>query len=184
MSASISAEEESAPFPAGGVTRPIGQRFPSSGPPEAPELFVTAQRLEGLRARRDGLRRQIADARRATGDQVAEAALGVDQEIEYLSQSYPIRVQHSFHWDPEISPLTPPFWAYGLWHDTDNTFVRLLAPNPLFRDEEFDIEIEPVQMDQFLYRLPGIIDHGSVSVGSSRGYVRAFWHRREEVERR
>ena len=179
-----------------GSSSPAAQRFPVAQPlglpplfsPEsresvsAPDLFVSSGDLAALRVRRDGLRRQIADVRRSTGDQVAEAALGIDRDLEYLRMTYPSRVQMSFYWNPELPPLAPPFWVYGLWHDTDNTFLRLLAPDPVFRDEESGLEIEPVRMDTYLYRLAGIIENGSVTVPSGRGYVRAFWARFDETE--
>ena len=170
-------------FPIAQLGAPL-QRFPGvdGEAVPAPDLFVSAAELSALRARRDGLRRQIADARRSTGDQVAGAALGIDRDLEQLRMSYPSRVQMSFYWNPELPPLAPPFWLYGLWHDTDNTFIRLLAPEPVFRDEVAGVEIEPVAMDTYLYRLPGVIDHGSVTVRSGRGYVRAFWTRVDETE--
>ena len=178
---------------------PAAQRFPVAQPAGSPptslwgdslsepvsrDLFVSSDDLDALRARRDGLRRQIADARRSTGDQVAEAALGIDRDLEYLRVSYPSRIQMSFYWNPEMPPLAPPFWLYGLWHDTDNTFIRLLAPDPVFRDETLGLEIEPDRMDTYLYRLPGIVDEGSVTVPSGRGFVRAFWTRFDETEGR
>ena len=179
-----------------GSSSPAAQRFPVAQPlgisslfpqdvresASAPDLFVSSGDLAALRVRRDGLRRQIADVRRSTGDQVAQAALGIDRDLEYLRTTYPSRVQMSFYWNPELPPLAPPFWLYGLWHDTDNTFIRLLAPDPVFRDEESGLGIEPVRMDTYLYRLAGIIENGSVTVPSGRGYVRAFWARFDETE--
>ena len=151
------------------------------GAPAGPR-FVTSADLEALRGRRDALRRQINVARSSAGDQVAQASLGIDRELEGLRLEYPGRVQMSLHWDPDLPPLAPPFWQYGLWHDSTNTFVRILAPSPVFRDEASDSEIVGVRIDRFLYRLPGVVAEGSVTVAAGNGLTRAYWSRRPEVE--
>ena len=176
---------ESAPVPrsAGTFVAARPARQPGAGPvPERRPFFVTSADLVVLRARRDALRRQIDAARSSTGDQVANASLGIDRELEELRVEYPGRVQLSLHWDPDLPPLAPPFWQYGLWHDSTNTFVRILAPSPLFRDESLDVEIAPARIDRFLYRLPGVVEEGSVTVSAGGGFTRAYWSRRPEVE--
>ena len=136
-----------------------------------------------MEARRDSLRRQIDSARQGSGDQVASESLGIDRDLEFLRTTYPERLQFSLFWDPDLQPLSPPFYAYGLWHDHDNTFVRVLAPDPEFRDEQSGTVLEPSELDSFLYRLQGVVENGSVTVGPSGGRLRAYWRRRVEVER-
>ena len=177
--------------PVSGGSSDVGESiFPPSAEDRTPSLeqerspvFVSAERLAALRAARDGLRRRIADEQAESGRNASRGVMDIEQDMEFLRMSYPEQIYLSLYWDPDLHPLEPPFWVYGLWHDTDNTFVRLMAPNPVFRDEERDVEVPAEALDSYLYRLSGVIDRGSVTVPDGGRAIRAYWTRRPEVER-
>ena len=85
-----------APSPADGAQRaaPLGAAAPGGG-----AVFVGRARLDELRGRLDSLRRQVSDIRRTGGDRVAEAALSIDRDLEFLRTTYPERIQMSLYWE-------------------------------------------------------------------------------------
>ena len=130
------------------------------------------RRLAEARAARD-------DARRRAGDRIADATLGIDGRLSSLSADYPGRVQFSILIDPEIPPFTPPFWHLGVWHDGDYTYWRILADNPRFHDQAAGVSLDPVRLDDHVYRLDRVVDAALVVDGPAASSLLA---RREELE--
>ena len=147
------------------------ERFVSGG-----QVAELERRLAEVRAARD-------DARRLAGDRIADATLGIDDRLSRLRGEYPGRVQLSILLDPEIPPFTPPFWHFGVWHDGDYTYWRILADNPRFHDQVAGVRLDPVRLDDHVYRLEGVVERGLLVVdGPDFKPRRLYWRRREELE--
>ena len=137
-----------------------------------------------LRSRLEAARARLAAARRSAGDRVATAALEIDQDLDALRRTYPSRIQMSLAFDPEIDPFSPPFWAMGIWHDGDYTYVHLLGDAPRFYDEVEGLQTPSKQLDPYLHRLDGVVRYGSVIVAleDGGGDRQLYWYRRPETE--
>ena len=148
------------------------------------DVYVPVSDVAQLQAQLRSARARLDAARRTSGDRVASAMLEIENDLDVLRRTYPARVQLSLYYDPEIEPFAPPFWAMGLWHDGEYTYLRLLGDRPRFFDESSGAEIVPYSLDDYLYRLEGVVGHGSVIVGSpdAGGDRQLYWYRRPETE--
>ena len=98
-------------------------------------------------------------------------------------RSTPLRVQFSYVLDPPVAPYAEPFWHFGVWHDGDRTYWRLLAPDPVFRDADSGDLLVPEPVDEFLYRFDRVVEHGVVVVRLPDGPARELrFRRRPELE--
>ena len=147
--------------------------------------FVSAEEFAVLEQQADAAQASLDYARRAAGDRVAERTLAIDHTLSDLRTNYPEQVHFSFLFDPEVPPYTGPFWHLGAWHDGEYTYWRLLAEQVSFVDMSSGepVPVAPDRLDSYLYRLPGVIDHGAVIVVDDQGSPRhLFWRRRRELE--
>ncbi len=146
--------------------------------------FVAGTDLAGLDEQLRAAYDRVEQARRAAGDRIAAAQLGIEADLEALREQYPERIQFSYVLEPYLDPYTEPFWHFGFWHDSERTFVRLLAPDPAFRDEESGDPVASERLDDYLYRLDRVVDYGSVAVLSPDDgrLVRLYFRRRRELE--
>ena len=147
--------------------------------------FVSAEEFEDLERQLDDEQASLDYARRAAGDRVAERTLAIDHTLSDLRTNYPAQVHFSLLFDPEVPPYTGPFWHLGAWHDGEYTYWRLLADGVSFADMSSGtpVAVQPERLDDYLYRLPGVIDHGAVIVAGEGDSPRhLFWRRRRELE--
>ena len=183
--ASVGASVQAAPPPSGPGDPP---EAPAAAAPEAVvapliDRFVSGRQVAELERRLAEARAARDDARRRAGDRIADATLGIDGRLSSLRADYPGRVQFSILIDPEIPPFTPPFWHLGVWHDGDYTYWRILADNPRFHDQLAGVRLDPVRLDDHVYRLDRVVDRGMLVVdGPDFEPRRLYWRRREELE--
>ena len=189
--------EETLPFLSPSAALAPGQA-PRPGPGVPPEFesrrlprdpsrprFVSAEDFEILEQQLDAQQASLDYARRSAGDRVAERTLAIDQTLSDLRTHYPEQVHFSFLFDPEVPPYTAPFWHLGAWHDSEYTYWRLLAERVSFADMSTGqpVPIQAERLDDYLYRLRGVIDHGAVIVVENNERPRhLFWRRRRELE--
>ncbi len=142
-----------------------------------PELAALESRLRDARARVD-------TARRSAGDRIAAAQLGLEADLEALREEYPLRTQFSYVLDPPLPPYTEPLWHFGVWHDGDRTFWRLLAPDPVFREADTGEPLAAERIDDFLYRFDRVVESGVVMVrlGNDPQVRELYFRRRRELE--
>ena len=161
----------------GGITRrelpPIG-----GGP-----RFVSADAVEALNAELAAVQSRLDYARRSSGDRLAERTLEIDSGIQDLRVNYPSRIHFSLLLDPDIPPYTAPFYYLGAWHDGDYTYWRLLEDQVSFVDMADGTSLAAEKLDDYLYRLPGVVDYGAVVLHKDPTDLRyLFWRRRRELE--
>lgn len=169
---------------------PVSLALPGQFPASFPELdrddparLASASDLAGLESQLASASGSRDYARRSAGDRIARATLGIDQRLEDLATDYPGRVQFSLLLDPDIPPFTPPFWHLGQWHDGDYTYWRTLADAPVFVDTATGRSLPAVKLDDYLYRLDGVVQEGTLIVAGPHERPRhLFWRRREELE--
>ena len=169
------------PPAAGGQGPPLRRRDLPDVPP--PPRFVSAEAVQAVERELAAAQQNLDLARRSAGDRIAERTLEIDRNLEDLREHYPSRVHFSLVLDPDTPPYTAPFWHLGAWHDHDFTYWRLLAPRVSFIDMSTGTPVQAERLDDYLYRLPGLIEHGAVVVlDSSERPVHLFWRRRRELE--
>ncbi len=173
--------------PAAGVYGGAGIR--SSDPVfgvEAPDAgeYVSGQQMGALESRLRAARARVDTARRSGGDRIAAAQLGLDADLEALREEYPLRTQFSYVLDPPLPPYTEPLWHFGVWHDGDRTYWRMLAPDPAFRDADTGEPLVVERLDDFLYRFDRVVERGVVMVRLDKDpQVRElYFRRRRELE--
>lgn len=169
----VAASLASAPVqaPADDVVAPVVDRFVS-----APDLVELEDQLAAARASRDR-------ARQSAGDRIADATLAIEDTLDQLRADYPARVQFSILLDPDVPPFTPPFWHLGVWHDGAHTYWRTLALAPRFVDAVSGLVLPATRLDDYVYRLDGVVDRGVFEVAGEDGRPRRlYWRRREELE--
>ena len=147
-------------------------------------VYVSGTDVAELEGRLRQAQGRVETARRAAGDRIAAAQLGLEADLEALREEYPLRTQFSYVLDPPLAPYTEPLWHFGVWHDGDRTYWRMLAPDPLFRDVESGEPLAVEQIDDFLYRFERVVEHGVVLVRLSHDpQVRElYFRRRRELE--
>ena len=184
------AEPAAEPFPEpAGASASVEQPSrPGRGPsgPEAPAAgeYVSGRRMGALESRLRDARARVDTARRSAGDRIAAAQLGLEADLEALREEYPLRTQFSYVLDPPLPPYTEPLWHFGVWHDGDRTYWRLLAPDPVFRDAETGEPLAAERIDDFLYRFDRVVEAGVVLVRLDNDpQVRElYFRRRRELE--
>ena len=127
---------------------------------------------------------RVDSSRIAAGDRIAAAQLNVEAEVEMLREEYPLRTQFSYVFEPDVTPYTEPFWHFGAWHDGERTYWRLLAGDPVFRDDETGEILVPELLGDYLYRFNRVVDRGVLTVlppGNDRP-IDLFFRRRRELE--
>ena len=157
---------------------------PPAGTAESGEL-VSGVEMESLDADVRALRDRLAASRRAAGERVANALLQSEQQLEQWRTRLPEQVQMSLVWDPPVPPWSPPLWHWGAWHDGRFTYIRMLAPDPVFYDVVSDRVVEAAITDMSLYAIDGVFDQLAVSVRDpdNRGsLVQVILRRRVELE--
>ena len=168
--------------------RPAAQsRFaePAAGRSGAGDgVYVSGTDVAALEGRLRQAQGRVETARRGAGDRIAAAQLGLEADLEALREEYPLRTQFSYVLDPPLAPYTEPLWHFGVWHDGDRTYWRVLAPDPLFRDAESGEPLAAEPLDDFLYRFDRVVEHGVVLVRLSNDpQVRElYFRRRRELE--
>ena len=152
--------------------------------PEPPGEYVSGQELAALESRLRDARARVDTARRSAGDRIAAAQLGLEADLEALREEYPLRTQFSYVLDPSLPPYTEPLWHFGVWHDGDRTYWRLLAPDPVFRDADSGEPLAAERIDDFLYRFDRVVERGVVLVRLDNDpQVRElYFRRRRELE--
>ena len=173
------------PLPPPASVPSSGDPLPEPAPP-APGAahYVPASEVSAEDARLAAVLDQVGAARRAAGDRIAAAQLALETDLEALREDYPARIQFSYVLEPELPPYTEPFWHFGVWHDGEHTFWRLLALDPVFLDVDADEELAAEPLGDFVYRLPRVVERGAVRVHADDGSVldRLFYRRRREME--
>ena len=179
------------PVPVSGAVPPVAGARPSRQAPSAPAVaasgpatYVSAVEVGTLDTRLRRATARVESARRAAGDRIAAAQLALEADLEALREEYPLRTQFSYVLDPPLPPYTEPLWHFGVWHDGERTFWRLLAPEPSFEDAASGAPLEPEMLDDHLYRFDRVIEHGAVVVrlpGDPRPR-QLYFRRRRELE--
>lgn len=161
----------SGPVPVSGAVPPVAGAGPSTRAPSRPAAaapepgtYVSAVEVSALDTRLRRATARAESARRAAGDRIAAAQLALEADLEALREEYPLRTQFSYVLDPPLPPYTEPLWHFGVWHDGERTFWRLLAPEPSFEDAASGAPLEPEMLDDYLYRFDRVIEHGAVVV--------------------
>ena len=162
----------SEPVPDSGAVPPVAGARPSMRAPSSPAAaaapepgtYVSAVEVSALDTRLRRATARAKSARRAAGDRIAAAQLALEADLEALREEYPLRTQFSYVLDPPLPPYTEPLWHFGVWHDGERTFWRLLAPEPSFEDAASGAPLEPEMLDDYLYRFDRVIEHGAVVV--------------------
>ena len=173
--------------PAGGAG-PVAGTARSGRAPRAEEQepveYVSGPELAALESRLRDARARVDTARRSAGDRIAAAQLGLEADLEALREEYPLRTQFSYVLDPPLPPYTEPLWHFGVWHDGDWTFWRLLAPDPVFRDADTGEPLAAERIDDFLYRFDRVVESGVVMVrlGNDPQVRELYFRRRRELE--
>lgn len=146
--------------------------------------YVSGQQMAALESRLRAARARVDTARRSAGDRIAAAQLGLDADLEALREEYPLRTQFSYVLDPPLPPYTEPLWHFGVWHDGDRTYWRMLAPDPAFRDADTGEPLVVERLDDFLYRFDRVVERGVVMVRLDKDpQVRElYFRRRRELE--
>ena len=183
--------EPADPEPAAGVyggVPPVAGAAPGgmfSPPPEpAAGEYVSGQQMADIDSRLRSARARVDAVRRSAGDRIAAAQLGLEADLEALREEYPLRTQFSYVLDPELPPYTEPLWHFGVWHDGDRTYWRMLAPDPVFRDADTGEPLSAERIDEFLYRFDRVVERGVVVVRMDNDpQVRElYFRRRRELE--
>ena len=175
-------------FPPPAPRRPAAQSGfaePAAGRSGAGDgVYVSGTDVAALEGRLRQAQGRVETARRGAGDRIAAAQLGLEADLEALREEYPLRTQFSYVLDPPLPPYTEPLWHFGVWHDGDRTYWRMLAPDPLFRDAESGEPLAAERLDDFLYRFDRVVEHGVVLVRLSNDpQVRElYFRRRRELE--
>ncbi len=155
------------------------------GPDQLPRL-ISGDVVAGLEADLRAAVNRAESARVAAGDRIAAAQLNVEAEVELLREEYPLRTQFSYVLDPAVAPYTEPWWHFGVWHDGERTFARILGGGPQFTDEETGETLAVERLGSYLYRLDRLVDSGSVSVlhpdDADRERQVLYFRRRRELE--
>ena len=149
-----------------------------------PGEYVSGQELAALESRLRDARARVDTARRSAGDRIAAAQLALEADLEAMREEYPLRTQFSYVLDPPLPPYTEPLWHFGVWHDGDRTYWRLLAPDPVFRDADTGEALAAERIDEFLYRFDRVVERGVVMVRLNNDpQVRElYFRRRRELE--
>ena len=152
--------------------------------PEPPGEYVSGQQLAVLESRLRDARARVDTARRSAGDRIAAAQLGLEADLEALREEYPLRTQFSYVLDPPLPPYTEPLWHFGVWHDGDRTYWRLLAPDPAFRDADTGEPLAAERIADFLYRFDRVVERGvvMVRVDNDPRVRELYFRRRRELE--
>jgi len=156
---------------------------PRAGAPPSGE-YVSGQELAALESRLREAQARVDTARRAAGDRIAAAQLGLEADLEALREEYPLRTQFSYVLDPPLPPYTEPFWHFGVWHDGDRTYWRVLAPDPDFRDADTGEPLAAERLDDFLYRFDRVVERGVllVRLDNDPRVRELYFRRRRELE--
>ena len=155
-----------------------GGHLPGSG------RWVDGPTVERLEADLSAAVARVESARVSAGNRVAAAQLNVQAEMEALRAEYPLRTQFSYLLEPDVDPYTEPFWHFGVWHDGERTFFRLMADDPQFIDEDTGEAMVAVPLRNYLYRFDRLVENGSVVVADAdSGAPRTlYFRRRRELE--
>lgn len=165
-----------------------GAYAPAAVPVPDPDIpageYVSGAELAGLESRLQAARARLDSARRSAGDRIAAAQLGLEADLEALRAEYPLRTQFSYVLDPPLPPYTDPLWHFGVWHDGERTYWRVLAPDPVFRDADTGEPLVAERLDDFLYRFDRLVERGVVMVRLANDpQVRElYFRRRRELE--
>ncbi len=168
-----------------GTREPLGSgRGPAGAEATGPAEYVSGPELAALESRLRDARARVDTARRSAGDRIAAAQLALEADLEALREEYPLRTQFSYVLDPPLPPYTEPLWHFGVWHDGDRTYWRLLAPDPVFRDADTGEPLAAERIDDFLYRFDRVVERGVVMVRLDNDpQVRElYFRRRRELE--
>jgi hypothetical protein len=151
---------------------------------QAPAEYVSGSEMAELESRLRDARARVDTARRSAGDRIAAAQLALEADLEALREEYPLRTQFSYVLDPPLPPYTEPLWHFGVWHDGDRTYWRLLAPDPVFRDAETGEPLSAERIDEFLYRFDRVVETGVVMVrlDNDPHVTELYFRRRRELE--
>ena len=146
--------------------------------------YVSGQEMAALESRLQAARARVDMARRSAGDRIAAAQLGLEADLEALREEYPLRTQFSYVLDPPLPPYTEPLWHFGVWHDGERTYWRMLAADPVFRDADTGERLAAERIDDFLYRFDRVVERGVVVVRLDNDpQVRElYFRRRRELE--
>ena len=168
-------------FPPPAPRRPAAQSGLAE-PAAGHGVYVSGTDVAALEGRLRRAQGRVEAARRGAGDRIAAAQLGLEADLEALREEYPLRTQFSYVLDPPLGPYTEPLWHFGVWHDGDRTYWRMLAPDPLFRDAESGEPLAAERLDDFLYRFDRVVEHGVVLVRPSSQVRELYFRRRRELE--
>lgn len=146
--------------------------------------YVSGEEMVALESRLRAASARVDTARRSAGDRIAAAQLGLEADLEALREEYPLRTQFSYVLDPPLPPYTEPLWHFGVWHDGERTYWRMLAADPVFRDADTGQSLVAERIDDFLYRFDRVIERGVVVVRLDNDpQVRElYFRRRRELE--
>ena len=186
------------PAPAEPVAQPVAEPEGDPGPmvgaasrgrvlrieASASTEYVSGEQMGALESRLRDARARVDTARRLAGDRIAAAQLALEADLEAMREEYPLRTQFSYVLDPPLPPYTEPLWHFGVWHDGDRTYWRLLAPDPVFRDADTGAPLAAERIDEFLYRFDRVVERGVVMVRLDNDpQVRElYFRRRRELE--
>ena len=162
---------------------PLSTDGPSDGLPGAGR-WVDGGAVRQLEADLRAAVDRVESSRIAGGDRVASAQLNVESDMDALRAEYPLRTQFSYLLDPDVDPYMEPFWHFGVWHDGERTFVRLLADDPQFVDEDTGEVVTASVLRDYLYRFDRLVENGSVIVHEPDGGPprTLYFRRRRELE--
>jgi type IV secretion system protein VirB9 len=151
----------------------------SSDPNSQPDLKLFVEPREGRHAG-DALRgyvraadaevykKELADIRQQTAEQVRAAQLHAAEEVNQFRSSYPTKLRFDYLLDAKAS--REPFFLTAIYHDDSFTYLRCGArEKPVFYEvKDGKPNLVSFQVENGVYIVPKIVDGGYLVVGKKK----------------
>jgi type IV secretion system protein VirB9 len=116
----------------------------------------------------EAYKKELADLRQKTSDQVQAAQAWADEQIKQFRSSYATKLH--FDYEVHAKPSREPFLISAIYHDDTFTYIRSAArEKPVFYEiKDGKPNLVSFQVDDGVYIVPKIVDAGYLALGKKK----------------
>lgn len=116
----------------------------------------------------EAYKKEMADLRQQTAEQVRAAQARSTEEINQFRSTYATKLHFDYELDPKAS--REPFLVSAIYHDDSFTYIRSAArEKPVFYEiKDGKPNLVSFQLENGVYIVPKIVDAGYLAIGKKR----------------
>lgn len=116
----------------------------------------------------EAYKKEMADLRQQTAEQVRAAETRATEEISHFRSTYATKLRFDYELDPKAS--REPFLVSAIYHDDSFTFIRSAArEKPVFYEiKDGKPNLVSFQLENGVYVVPKIVDAGYLALGRKK----------------